>query len=70
MVHRHYDLVRAAPPDAVRQWAELEGKSATTRDDLWRGRRGRARQFTANTALISVAAELLAGALHIWWLTP
>ena len=70
MVHRHYDIVRAAPSDAVRKWAELEGKSATTRDDLYRAQFTSERPIKVRSALIFAAAEALAGALHIWWLSP
>jgi hypothetical protein len=66
----HYDIVRAAPSDAVRQWAELEGKSATTRDDLYRTQFTSVRPVTIKTATIIAAAEVLAGALHIWFLNP
>ena len=67
MVHRHYDIVRAAPSDAVRQWADLEGKSPTTRDDLFRGQRRRASRVKVSSALIGIVAEILAGTLHVWW---
>jgi len=70
MVPRHYDIVRDAPSDVVRRWAELEGKSATTREDLWRRQLTRAQPFEVNAALITAAAEVLAGALHIYWLGP
>jgi hypothetical protein len=70
MFCRHYDIVRAAPSDAVRRWAELEGKSATTRDDLYRAQFTSAPPLRIKAAMIVAAAEVLAGALHIWWLTP
>jgi hypothetical protein len=69
MVHRHFDFARAAPSDAVRQWANWEGKSPTTRDDLWRRQDKSARPIKVNAALISAAAEVLAGALHLWWVS-
>ena len=70
MFCRHYDVVRPAPSDAVRRWAELEGKSATTRDDLYRTQFTSVRLFRAKAASIVAAAEVLAGALRIWWLSP
>ena len=70
MFCRHYDIVRAAPSDAVRRWAELEGKSATTRDDLYRAQVPSLRPIKVKAELVFAAAEVLAGALHIWWLRP
>ena len=67
MVPWHSHLVRAERTDAVRQWADLEGKSATTRDDLYQ-------QYVEQPALNQTTpvrgfllAELIAATLEAWW---
>jgi hypothetical protein len=65
--HWHPHFVRAGRADAVRRWADLEGKSATMRDDLHRQRSNQkipSREW-ARPAMLLV--ESLVAALELLW---
>ena len=62
----HPSSVRASEPDIVRQWAEMEGKSPTMRDELcWRCARQHMRQRNS-LAHACVFVELIAVMLDVW----
>jgi hypothetical protein len=66
MDYWHTQFVRAERIDSVRLWADLEGKSPTTRDDLYRQQ---AEKFAPNhkrRPQIAFHAELLVVAVEIW----
>lgn len=68
MGHWHPNFVRAQEPDLVRRWADLEGKSTTMRDDLYR-QYARHRTAGGNTRqFIGILGELIVTALDAWWL--
>jgi len=63
--HPHY--ARIERPDAVRQWAALEGKSETMSDDLYRQHIESRAPSMKKQPRIAVIAELLIATLHAWW---
>ena len=60
----HY--ARIERPDAVQQWAALEGKSDTMSDDLYR-QHVELQAPSTEPARIAVIAELLIATLDAWW---
>jgi hypothetical protein len=63
----HPIAVRAEKADAARQWAYLEGKSPTMREELvqrFAERKSARRTRLANGA---ICCELIAVALKAWW---
>ncbi|MEX2315635.1 MAG: hypothetical protein WD669_00680 [Pirellulales bacterium] len=52
------------PHDEIRSWAELEGKSATMRDDLYRRHLRRRRHLSAVS--IFVLVELAVWIVEVW----
>jgi hypothetical protein len=68
----HFDLyakVRASNPetDPVKRWAELEGKSATMRDELYRRHVSTRRTQLKLSALILPGSKLIAAVLQSWF---
>jgi hypothetical protein len=65
----HPHTPRATNPDAVRRWAKLEAKSATTEDELYR--RHAQQALFARSARISrqagIAIDLIIALLHAAW---
>jgi hypothetical protein len=63
----HWINVRAESPGTVQQWAHLEGKSPTMRDELAQhyAPRKPARQRQLSNA--AICCELIAIALKTWW---
>jgi hypothetical protein len=62
-------FVCADRPDSVRQWANLEGKSDTMRDDLYREHSMTAEEARAAKKEFWFAPllELLFVGLELWW---
>jgi hypothetical protein len=67
MQHWHPHIVRAERPGAVRQWADLEGKSPTMRDDLYQKYAEQPAPILKQRSRIVLLAELLVAALDTWW---
>ncbi|HEX5470522.1 MAG TPA: hypothetical protein VFW73_01485 [Lacipirellulaceae bacterium] len=67
MDHWHAISVRANESGAIRRWATLEGKSATTREDLVRRveARPRRKRLIAVANMAEVAAAMVHAYLHI-----
>jgi hypothetical protein len=58
--------LRAPEGDALRQWAEMEGKSPTMRDDLYR-RHSLVRQSrTSVPASFAISIKLIAAIVNSW----
>ena len=67
MDHWHPFIVRIERPDATRQWADLEGKSATMRDDLRRQRGLHGMPLHAKYQQTALLAELLITVVDALW---
>jgi hypothetical protein len=68
----HFDLyakVRASKPetDPVKRWAELEGKSDTMRDELYRRHVPARRVRLKLSALILPGSKMIAAVLQSWF---
>ena len=61
----HPNIVRADEPDVVHRWAELEGKSPTMREELYRHYVPQHTHLRNPIALIGVFGELLAALLDV-----
>jgi hypothetical protein len=53
--------------DAVRQWAELEGKSAQMAEDLVRDQTQRAGRSVGTHMLLGAGVRLFAWFVETWW---
>jgi hypothetical protein len=63
----HPIAVRAEKPDAVQQWAQLEGKSPIMREELvqrFAPRKSTRQRRVSNAA---ICCEVIAVALKVWW---
>jgi hypothetical protein len=58
---------RADCDDEIRRWADLEGKSATMRDDLYREHAPQPTLDRKPKARIGVLGELVIVVLEAWW---
>ncbi len=58
---------RIDPPDAIRRWATLEGKSATMSDELYRRHAKSANSTPESPSHIVGLTEVLLAALDVWW---
>jgi hypothetical protein len=66
----HFDFyakVRASNPDPVRRWAELEGKSDTMRDELYRRHAAPRRSRLKLASLLLPGSKLIAAVLQSWF---
>jgi len=63
--HQHF--ARTERPDAVRQWAELEGKSDTMSDDLYRQHAEPQLPSTVKQPRIALITELVIATVNAWW---
>jgi hypothetical protein len=65
----HWNLIaklRAPQADRLREWADMEGKSPTMRDDLYR-RHALARQSRSfATAPVAISVKFIATVVHAW----
>ena len=67
MCNRYPTFVRANEADIVRRWADLEGKSATMREELYRRF---VPQYTVRRfaqVRFDYFAELIAALVNTWW---
>jgi hypothetical protein len=63
----HWDLVgklRAPAGDALRRWAEMEGKSPTMRDDLYRSARASRPIQRIPIVVLATSGKLIAAFVH------
>jgi hypothetical protein len=58
--------LRAKKPDALRQWADMEGKSPTMRDDLYRRHAARRLPRRSSLVLLATSGKLIAAFVHAW----
>jgi hypothetical protein len=63
----HPESPRARSHDVVRRWADLEGKSETMREDLYRDNALRPMPSVKLQVGISVLGELVLAAIEAWW---
>ena len=63
----HPNPPRTVSHDAVRRWAELEGKSETMSEDLYREHTLRPMPSVKSRVRISVLGEFVVVAIEAWW---
>jgi hypothetical protein len=63
----HPIAVRAEMPDVVQQWAALEAKSASMREELAQRFEPRKRARRLRPSNVALCGELIAIALKAWW---
>jgi hypothetical protein len=66
MEHWYTSSARTANPDAIRQWSNAEGKSATTRDDLYRSYSQQGPSPGRKFAGLALIAELFLALANLW----
>jgi hypothetical protein len=61
-----YAVMRARSDDPIREWAELESKSATTSEDLYQSQAPSRPRRGNVLALLAISAKLVAALVQTW----